>query len=336
MAHFSLSILELVLLLFTAIVLGITIHFFIVARRSLRFSPPEMDKIRKDLTEWKQKYFNDIEIKERERIAVKKLLEDAEESNGMNLQKLQELEEENNILQIELEERKKNYPSTSGTNLLQQLQLTQSGLEEHNERIAELLNEIEMLKTSEEKNKELQTENEKLSAEVLELRTLLNQRSKELESLRQKDSLTSQMSLLLESANNEFAKLQSKIQKLEQELNSSGPRQMEMEDLKEGYQRLSKDFEEQASKLQGMTTENQQLRAQLFEAEDKLKEANFERQLLQKKAAYFEELNSDLQALTESNKRLEMQLKRMAELESMLNVMAKERDELMRRQGDDE
>ena len=79
MGHLSLSGLEIILLLFTAVVLGITIHFFIISRRGLRSSPIEIDKVNKKLEEWKQKYFNDIELKERERAVLKQQLAEAEE-----------------------------------------------------------------------------------------------------------------------------------------------------------------------------------------------------------------------------------------------------------------
>jgi hypothetical protein len=52
---------------------------------------------------------------------------------------------------------------------------------------------------------------------------------------------------------------------------------------------------------------------------------------LQKKVAYLEELNYDMQAVSEANKKLEGQLKRIGELESMLNMVAGERDDLARK-----
>ena len=70
---------------------------------------------------------------------------------------------------------------------------------------------------------------------------------------------------------------------------------------------------------------------ELTETEDKLKEANFQRQQLQKRVAYLEELNNDMQAVADANKKLEGQLKRIGELESMLNMVAEERDELAKK-----
>ena len=65
---------------------------------------------------------------------------------------------------------------------------------------------------------------------------------------------------------------------------------------------------------------------------DKLREANFQRQQLQKRVAYLEELNEDMKAVADANKKLEGQIRRIGELESKLNMVAEERDELARKQ----
>ena len=69
---------------------------------------------------------------------------------------------------------------------------------------------------------------------------------------------------------------------------------------------------------------------QLNEAEDKFREANFQRQQLQKRVSYLEELNSDLQVVADANKKLEHQLRRIGELESMLHVVSEENESLKR------
>jgi uncharacterized protein Smg (DUF494 family) len=78
--------------------------------------------------------------------------------------------------------------------------------------------------------------------------------------------------------------------------------------------------------------QNQQFQLQLTETENKLREANFQRQQLQKRVSYLEELAKDIQLVAEANKKLQTQLSRLGELESMLNVISEERNELMRRQ----
>ena len=62
---FNLSIVELIVLFFCAVTLGVVIHFFITSRRSLKTSPVETDRMKKNINEWKLKYFKDIEVKEK-------------------------------------------------------------------------------------------------------------------------------------------------------------------------------------------------------------------------------------------------------------------------------
>jgi chromosome segregation ATPase len=138
------------------------------------------------------------------------------------------------------------------------------------------------------------------------------------------------MTSMLDSAYSEFNTLQGKIQKLEAQLTSSKMMGLELEDLREEHNKMADNFEEQKHRLVLLSNENRELQMQLVETEDKLKEANFQRQQLQKRAAYLEELNNDLQVVSDANKKLESQLKKVGELESKLNMVSEERDQLMR------
>jgi Tfp pilus assembly protein PilO len=70
-----------------------------------------------------------------------------------------------------------------------------------------------------------------------------------------------------------------------------------------------------------MLEENQRLSRVLADAEDKLRESNFQRQQLLKKVGFLEELNKDLQQVAEHNKKLENQLRRLSEIENMMLKM---------------
>jgi FtsZ-binding cell division protein ZapB len=141
------------------------------------------------------------------------------------------------------------------------------------------------------------------------------------------------MKSMLDNTYQEFNTLQGKIHKLESQLNASKLMNMEHEDLKETHSRMSRDFEEYKTKVNALTIENQQLQTQLMDVEDKLREATFQRQTIAKRTMYLEELNSDLQVVSDTNKKLESQLRRVGELESMLNMVSEERDQLMRNHG---
>ena len=62
----NLSIVEVSVLFLCAVSLGIVIHFFITSRRNLQDSPAETDRIKKNVDDWKLKYFNEVEVKDKE------------------------------------------------------------------------------------------------------------------------------------------------------------------------------------------------------------------------------------------------------------------------------
>lgn len=402
MATLSLTLIEIIVLMLGAITLGITIHFFIVSRKSLKSATIDTaGKISKELEQWKLKYFNDMEARDKELGTLRDKLADTEENNDINAieademrkmnKKLQleieavrkttvaapdnaievielkdineklrleiisirkaatanssstteidELRKTNELLKAEIETIRKSTPTTSfsgaapdKSSYMEQLRMAQSSLLEHNQKINQLLGQIDIVKETEEKQQEIQRINSELTNEINDLKFLLSQKEEEINNTRQKDHLTTEMTSRLDSAYNEFNALQDKIHKLEAQVIGSKKLSLDYEDLQESYQKTSRDFEEQKLKYNHTLSENQQLQAELVATEDKLREASFQRQQLQKRVAYLEELNNDMQAVAEANKKLEGQLKRVGELESRLNMIAEERDELARRQ----
>jgi myosin heavy subunit len=405
MATLSLSLIEIIVLMLGAITLGITIHFFIVSRKSLKTTTLDASgKMSKDLEQWKLKYFNDIEIRDKELSTIRQKLDETEENNNINSIEAEEMRKMNKKLQVEMELLKKSTPEKSNENTaielvemqdlniklqaeiaslrksasqqsahtdsieteelrrqnkhlqaeietlrksvpatafasagkkpdyLEQLRQAQSSLMEHNQKINLLLGQIDMVKETEEKQQEIENANKELTTQINDLKYLLEQKEEEINNTRQKEHLTTEMTSRLDSAYNEFNVLQDKIQKLEAQVISSKRLSIDYDDLKETHTKIARDFEDQKHKYQVINAENKQLQAQLNEAEDHLREANFQRQQLQKRVAYLEELNNDMQAVAEANKKLESQLKRVGELESRLNMVAEERDELARKQ----
>ena len=266
-----------------------------------------------------------------------------EEFNQLRKQ-LNEVNEDNNILQIEISELKKQLKESkaeleqsaknvstgtiTGQSYYDQLNQTQQSLKQENERISRLLEQIDIIKEKEEKEKEILNENVALNSELSKLKDLLSDKEHEINSIQQKATLTREMTSMLDNAYTEFNVLQDKMHKLEVQVTTSRMVSMELEDIKEAHYRLTKDYEEQKMKLGAAVNEKQQYFRELTETEEKLKEANFQRQQLQKKVAYMEELTRDLQLLSENNKKLEGQIRRIGELESMLNMVEEERDEL--------
>ncbi len=332
----SLSIIEIIVLMLGAVVLGITIHFFITSRRSFKNSLEEAPggKIKLELDDWKRRYLNDIEYKDKEIESLKKKFEEIEENNEINTIEAEEMRKLNKELKSEIESLKMagNNTSTDKPDYIEQLRIAQSGLLEHNSKINQLLQQIDIVKETEEKQKDIIKNNEELAEQVDELNLRLSQKEKELNSIRQKENLTSEMNSMLDNAYTEFNTLQEKMMKLEMQVINAKKINIEYEDMKEGYNKITRDLEEEKKKYHAAHNENSQLKDVLVETEDKLKEANFQRQQLQKKVAYLEELNIDMQAIADANKKLEGQIKRIGELESMLNVVSEERDDLARKQ----
>ena len=343
-ATLTLSIIEIILLFFGAVILGITIHFALTSRKGLKATMKgDKNDLNKDIEEWKMRYFNDIETRDKELAALKHEVEkltsqftETDENANIYMIEAEELRKENRALKEELNNKPQpafsssSSPVSDRTDYLGQLMEAKQSLEMQNEKINQLLGNIDMFREVEEKQRDILRNNEELSNEINELRLRLADKEREIGQIHQKEELTKEMSSMLDNAYNEFNVLQSKMQKLELQVSSSRMINMEYEDLKEGYHKMAREFEEQRHKLTNLMTENQSLAAQLRESEEKLREANFQRQQLQKRVAYLEELTHDLHIVSEANKKLEMQLKRIGELESMLNVVAEERDQLMK------
>ncbi len=358
-ASLLLTVPEVILLLFGAIILGISIHFFITSRKSLRAETRELEKSssgKNDKNEWKLRYLNDMELRDKEITTLKTQLQESEEN--VNIYSIEademrrmntKLEAEIQQLEKEIERLRKEPPPVQQSNLipvthpqthldsadyLEQLQQAQKGLLEQNQKINQLLGNINVIKEKEEMQREILRDNAELSAQINNMKVELSEKEKEINNIRQKESLTKEMTSMLDSAYSEFSVLQSKIQKLESQLTASKMLNLEFEDLKEEHIRTKREVDEQKGKLNSLSSENQQLQSLLNDTEDKLREANFQRLQLQKRVTYLEELNNDFQVVSDANKKLEGQLKRIGELESMLNVVSEERDHLVRKEND--
>ncbi len=333
--HLSLSVVEIIVLMLGAITLGVTIHFFISSRRSFTASILNIEgtKSTAELTDWKLRYFNDTEDRDRLIIELKQKLADAEENAGIFSIEADEMRKLNRKLKAEMEENVQEKSSSTKNFYTEQLKQAQKDLLEHNAKINQLLGQIEIVKESEEQQQQIFKLNNELSDKVFDLEQKILAKEEEIEKIRKKEHLTTEMSSIIDSTYNEFNTLQDKIKKLETQAGNSRHISLDFEDMKEEHYKLSTDMEELKLKWNASMAENLRLRDTLTETEDKLKEANFQRQQLQKRVAYLEDLNEDFQTINEVNKKLEGQMKKIGELESMLNIVAEERDVLARRQA---
>jgi len=322
-----------------AIMLGITIHFFIVSRRTLNASSPQTQiKINKELEQRKLRYLNDIEWRDKEMVSLN--------------QKIAELEENNEILSIEAEElREKNKKLSSApapapvvtvaekqtvqerTQYGEMLQAAQAELIAYSKKISQMLSKVNVIEDMEERHEELKMENESLQLQVEELTLQLHKAEQKLTSQQHKSELTTEMSSMLDNAFSEFSVLQEKLSKLEGQVAGSQKVNLDYIDAQEELMKLTRQLEEDRSRYGALLKEKNQLEAETKETGEKLKEANFQRQQMQKQIAYLEELNMDLQSVAEVNTKLQIQIKRIGELESMLQMLSEEKQELLRRKS---
>jgi chromosome segregation ATPase len=334
-ANISLSVFEIIILFISAVVVGVVIHLFFSSRRGMKDEIQDSKKsINSGIDEWRLKYMNESELKDKELSDLKNQLFDANEKKRINEIEIEELKHRLRRIENELQQSKTEKPVVqTKTDYYEQLRQAQQSLIDHNAKISQLLEQVDVIKETEEKSQEILRSNEELSMQIKDMKYMLEEKEDEINQIKKKEHLTKEMSSMLDNAYSEFNILQGKIHKLESQLSSTKMVNIEYEDLKEAYYKMVRDLDESKNKINHYMQENQNLQIDLAKTEDKLSEANLQRQQLQKKVAYLEELNYDLQQMTEANKKLEGQIKRLGELESMLNIVAEERDKLREKQG---
>jgi chromosome segregation ATPase len=310
---------EIIIFLLGALVLGFTLHYFWSSRHAIRIKPPVEEGISEN-DNWKLKYYNDMEIQERTLQQLRDRLAESEENEKINGLEIDELHDR-------LEDLQKKYaqtealvrPPTTSENYLDQLKFAQDNLVQHNQQVSRLLQQIQMLKESEKKYQDLQHQQIALNEQISSLHRQLSEKDKEIHRIMQEQRLVLEMNERMDKAFTDFTMMQEKLRKLENYLDQPHSKRIEYEQLQESYFKLNREFDDVKGKQMALFDENQRLSRILADTEDKLKEANFQRQQYQKKTMFFEELNRDLQDATEQHKKMESQLRRISEMESMLS-----------------
>ena len=323
----QISLLEIIIFQVGAIVLGFAIHFFITSKKNIKVEEqPDVNTI-SEADEWRLKYYEELDMQEKRQEKMKQEIAEARENEQQLENELMEMRAETRKL---LQEQASRPPETPTLDYLEQLKHAQNNLLEHNYRISRLLEQIDLLKDAEQKHLDALRVNEGLHAQLRELRKAVNDKETEIKQIRHQQSLSKEMHDRLDKAYGEFNYLQEKIQKVETHLVHPQNRNFEFDELQQTYFKLTKDFDEQKLKYLSMMEENQRLTRLLADAEDKLRESNFQRQQLMKKVSFLEELNNDLQQVAEHNKKLENQLRRIGEIEAMLARVSGQKPEEQR------
>jgi DNA repair exonuclease SbcCD ATPase subunit len=311
---------EIIIFLLGALVLGITLHYFWTSRHSIRIQKPVPDEGINDNDNWKLKYYTDMEIQEKTLQQLRDRLSDSEENEKIYRLETDELREELDILKEKSSRAEALIkPPTVTEDYLQQLKNAQDNLFQYNQHINKLLQQIQMLKESEKKYQDLQQQQTILNEQLSSLYRQLAEKDAEINRIQQEQRLVLEMNERMDKAYADFTHMQEKLRKLEQYLDQPHSKRIEYEQLQETYFKLSREFDEVKGKQIALFEENQRMSRILADTEDKLKEANFQRQQYQKKMLFLEELNRDMQDATEQHKKMESQLRRISEMESILS-----------------
>jgi len=166
-----------------------------------------------------------------------------------------------------------------------------------------------------------------------ELKQQLERKDAELRELRQQAELNQNLQNHFEEVQSGYEELQLKVQKMEQQAWQAAEMAIKVDSLEQSNEQLEKTLQKKEEKVRELSVENGRLHEMLNQTEDKLSEANFQRQQLQKKTQFLEEINSDMQQMSDANRKLKNELRRVAELESMLNLITEERDALLKRRS---
>jgi Tfp pilus assembly protein PilO len=316
-----------------ALILGFTIHFFWNSKRSLRINLQSPPTGISENDNWKLKYYNDMDMQERAQQQLRDRLNEVQENENIltieleeTRREIEELREELELAKYKLGPAKEEAPppgtapqaASPAGDYLSQLRNAQEKLVEHNTSIHRLLEHIEMVGESERKNQELQRQNDQLSEQLRDSGQVLSEKDSEISYLRHQQKLAEEMSLRLDKAYEEYNLLQDKVQKLQTYLTQPYKRSADYEELQEAYFKMGKEHDEMKLRQISIREENQRLSRILADTEEKLKESNFQRQQFQKRAAFLEELNHDLQEISEHNKKIEGQLRRVSDMEALL------------------
>lgn len=139
------------------------------------------------------------------------------------------------------------------------------------------------------------------------------------------ESLSKEMTERLEKAYQEFNFLQDRINKIHSHVIDPTKRNFELDELEQSYFKLTKEYDELKIKHLTLMDDAQRLTRALADTDEKLRDANFQKQQLSKKVIFLEELANDLQQMSGHHKKLEGQLRRISEIESLLSRAAQEK-----------
>jgi chromosome segregation ATPase len=214
--------------------------------------------------------------------------------------------------------------TSASDNTKEDIRDLKSQLKQQQQELARAMQQISLLSqqgASNEKKEAAAAE----SREMANLKTLLDRKEAELQRLKSQDMYTQKLHERLEEVQTEFEHLQEKMMEMEQQAWQAAELNIQLEHAGQSQLQAEKMLLKKEERLRELAMENQQLRDSFSELEDKLSEANMQRQQLLKKVQLLEGLNTDMMQIAEANRKLKTEMARMSELESMLQLMTESR-----------
>lgn len=194
----------------------------------------------------------------------------------------------------------------------------------------QLLAQIEQLQVPPVAQKSPATQEARRRVEELEI--VLEEKEETIRQLLAQQKLAdNKLGAKLEQVQQDLLYMQERMKALEHQAAQASRLAVELDESQVAYQQLFSDLSRKNEKLQQVVQDNNRLQEQLTETEDKLQEANTQRQQLLKKVQLLEVSHTELQTLSDTNKKLQTELRRIGELESMLNMIIEERNQLLRK-----
>src|SRR2546423_7711569 len=270
----AITLVEIVVLQVGAIILGVTIYFFVQSRKSLRKTIEAQNnaafpqRIKKEIKE----QTSDYNFKEKQLWDLQEQLKEIKQKN------VPAAAQEKPFIRKEEPEKEQLTDSLKAT-IAQQQKLLYG-----------FLKQVEEIENG--GKEELLQENNELKNDIERLEGALEKRKSEIEEWKQRTAKAEKMATRIEDVYKEFEQLQIKIGSLEKQANLANNLAIELEDTKQSYEQVYKDVARKQEKLEEVISENQRIRLELETLEDKLAEANLQRQQLQKKVQFLQELNS--------------------------------------------
>ena len=308
----NLTLIELIVLPVVLTIFILAIYFFVKTRKTLRDT----------LEENKHIYFPNLKKEKTEGYKRSSLVELEEHFAKKRHEAFREKEEAPAFVS------KKHKPAQADEGMVQELKNT---IAQQQKLLNTYLYKVEELEN--EGKEELRSQNKELQEKIEHLEELIDKKESDIETLKQQAASSQKMAARIEEVYAEFEQLQAKMSLLEKQANRANNLAIELEDTKGSFEALHKELARKQARLEEVMEENQNIKEDLNLMEDKLSEANFQRQQLQKKVQFLTDLNNDMQSLSDTNKKLQTELRRIGELESMLNLMAEERDFLLKKKG---